>query len=334
MADTVDTAERREVVGSGAAASAASGTNAFSARPEISWAAIIAGAIAALATWLLLYTFGLAVGLSSIDPGDSGSLKSSGIFTGIWGLVSPLLALFLGGFVAGRMAGVPARSEGATHGFIVWGLTTLLGAMFVVMALSALIGGVASVGRAAIGAGGAAVQRGVAAGPGLREAANWFGLDAEDAIRPVNDRLRAEGKPTITSDQVVNASRDVVGTAVREGRFDREMLIGALSQNTALARGDAEEIAARVETQFQNARSSVGASLQDAARSAGTAAMEAADASGRVFWGVFGALLLGLISSVAGGALGIRRASDRRQPQRAAPFVRVNPAAPPREAYP
>lgn len=331
MADTVETAERREVV---VGAGTALGPNAFAARPQISWAAIFGGAIAALALWLLLYTFGVAIGLSSIDPGNFGSVKSSGIFTGVWGLVSPLLALFLGGFIAGRMAGVPARSEGAAHGFIVWGLTTLAGAMFLAMALSALMGSVASVGRAAIGAGAAAVQRGAAAGPGLRDAANWFGLDAEDAIRPVNDRLRAEGKPTITADQVVNASRDVVATAAREGRFDREVLIGALSQNTALARGDAEEIAARVETQFQNARSSVGANLQDAARSAGTAAMQAADASGRVFWGIFGALLLGLISSVAGGAVGVRRTSDRRHVQRAAPFARVNPAAPPREAYP
>src|ERR1051325_12225951 len=75
-------------------------------RPLISWGAIFGGAFAALGLWMLLYAFGLAIGLTGLDPNDKGSLKSSGIFTGVWGLLAPLLALFIRGFVAGRGAGV------------------------------------------------------------------------------------------------------------------------------------------------------------------------------------------------------------------------------------
>ena len=88
-------------------------------RPLISWGAIFGGAFSALGIWLLLYAFGLAVGLSSINPNDAHSLKGSGIFTGIWGLLTPLIALFVGSMVAARVSGVPRRWEGAAHGLIV-----------------------------------------------------------------------------------------------------------------------------------------------------------------------------------------------------------------------
>ena len=40
---------------------------------------------------------GLALGLSAVNPEATNSLRGTGIFTGIWSLVIPLIALFLGG---------------------------------------------------------------------------------------------------------------------------------------------------------------------------------------------------------------------------------------------
>ena len=85
--------------------------------PRSAWGQSSRAAVSALGLWLLLYAFGLAVGLTAIDPNNPGSLRSSGIFTGVWGLVSPLVALFIGGFVAGRGTGVFRRGEGAMHGW-------------------------------------------------------------------------------------------------------------------------------------------------------------------------------------------------------------------------
>jgi hypothetical protein len=68
------------------------------------WGAIFAGAVAALASWALLVSLGLAIGLSTAKGGAE-SLRASGIFTGIWGAISPLIALFVGGLVAGRASG-------------------------------------------------------------------------------------------------------------------------------------------------------------------------------------------------------------------------------------
>src|SRR5688500_12764152 len=92
---------------------------------RLSWGAIFAGAVAALGVWMMLYALGLALGLSSLDPNDPNTLKSSGAFTGIWGLITPLAALFVGGMVAGRGAGIVTKLGGAIHGLVVWGLTAL-----------------------------------------------------------------------------------------------------------------------------------------------------------------------------------------------------------------
>ena len=79
-----------------------------------------------------------------------------------------------------------------SHGLVMWGLTTLLGASMVAVAISALVGGAVSVGKAAVGAGGGAIG---AAATGSGGAARWLGIDASDALGPINQRLRAEGKP-------------------------------------------------------------------------------------------------------------------------------------------
>src|SRR4051794_38179263 len=82
---------------------------------RIAWSSIFGGVVAALGVWALLYALGLALGLSAIDPNNPDSAKPSGIFTGIWSLIVPLIALFVGGLVAGRGAGLISRGGGALH---------------------------------------------------------------------------------------------------------------------------------------------------------------------------------------------------------------------------
>src|SRR6185312_15472416 len=86
------------------------------AHPRVSWGAVFAGAVAAVGLWMLLYALGLAIGASTLNVQNAESAKSTGIFTGVWGAVAPLVALFVGGLVAGRGAGVASRGDGALHG--------------------------------------------------------------------------------------------------------------------------------------------------------------------------------------------------------------------------
>ena len=291
---------------------------------KLNWGAILGGAFVALGMWILLYSLGLALGLSSVDPGDPGSARSAGIGTGIWSLIAPLIALFVGGYVAARTAGVVDKTGGALHGAVLWGLTTLAGTILMGMAITSLMGAVFNVGKTAVGAAGSAVSSAASQSGGVAQA---FGLNADDAIAPINQRLRQEGKPTITSDQVQAATKDVVNTAVRTGNLDRNLLVSSIAENTKLSRQDAEEVATRVEQQFNQTKSQVGQQAGQVGQQVQEGALKAADTTGRVFWGIFGALLLGLVSSVLGSTLGVSKR------QRIHAEGAVTPA-PRREVYP
>lgn len=261
---------------------------------KLSWSAIFGGVVAALGIWTLLYAFGLAIGLSAINPNDPSSAKGSGIFTGVWGVFVPLVALFIGGAVAGRGAGLINRAGGGIHGLVVWGVTTIFGAFLVGNLIMSAIGGIAQVGAGAVKSGGNILgQQG-------QGAARAFGIDANGALGPINQRLREEGKPEVTANQLQAATRDVVQSALRTGSIDRETLVTSIANETALSRQDAEELADRIDAQFRST-----------ARNVRTGALQAADTTGKAFWGVFGALLLGLISAVIGGTVGVSRRQQR-----------------------
>lgn len=308
------------------------GTGVIGAPLRLSWPAIFAGAVAALALWAMLYTFGLALGLSTVDPNDPGSLKSSGIFTGIWSLLSPLVALFLGGMVASRGAGIVTRTGGALHGLVMWGLTTLAGAWVLSYIVGALASGVASVGKTAVGSGAQAVSGAASGAGGLGSLAQTFGINADDALAPINQRLRAEGKPTITAEQLTAATKDVVQEGLRQGRIERELLATNLAQHTALSRADAEEVAGRVETQFNTAKDQMSAQLSSAKQSIQQGTLKAAGATGKAFWGVFGALFLGMISAILGAIAGVSKRQRAWAGEK--PRGTGQAATPHREVYP
>ena len=297
-------------------------------RARLSWGAIFGGTVAALSLWVLLYALGLALGLSTVEPDDPGSVRSSGIFTGIYGLIAPLIALFVGGLVAGRVSGFFDRGSDFIHGLLMWGMTTLAGTWLVATLLGSVISGVASAGKAAVQAGGAAAGALAEGAQGAAGLPGTLGIDAEDALAPINQRLRAEGKPAITPAQLQSTIRDATQQAVRQGRVDRSTLVQSIAQNTALSQAEASELAGRLETQLNQARSQISETARSAGRAAQDGALKAADATGKAFWGVFGALLLGLIAAVAGARVGmnrVRRVSGTRDRPTGQPILREQP---------
>lgn len=267
---------------------------------KLSWGAILGGTVVALGVLILLYSLGLALGLSSVDPSNPDSARSAGIGTGIWGLIAPLIALFIGGFLAARTAGVVDKAGGAMHGAVMWGLTAIAGVILMGMVVSTIVGTAVKATTSVVGATGAAVAGAASQGG---DAAQAFGLDANDALGPVNERLKAEGKPTITANQFEAATKDIVTTAVRTGNVDRELLVTSIAENTRLSRQDSEDVANRVQAQIDGAKAKMG----QVGEQVQLGALKAADKTGRAFWGVFGALLLGLIASVLGAGLGVSK---------------------------
>jgi len=290
-----------------------------SAHPRISWGAVFAGAVAAVGLWMLLYAFGLAIGASTLNVQDAGSAKATGIFTGVWGAVAPLIALFIGGIVAGRGAGVDRRGDGALHGFVTWGLAAIGGAWLLASLVGAIAGGVASVGKTA------AKAAGGASAPQIEQAMRTAGLDANDLVRPVNERLSAAGRPTVSPRQMEAAARDVLQRSVRTGTIDQQVIVQSLADNTSLSQSDAQQVAGQLDSQLQNARGQLMNQVQSAA-----------DAAGKALWGAFVALALGLIAAIVGGIVGVPGLRRQRPRRERVPAPVPPPHAPirTREVYP
>lgn len=259
-------------------------------RGNVRWGALFAGTILTLGLWMLLMVLGIALGLTAIKPGEQ-SIAGESIFTGIWSLVAPLVALFFGSWATARLAGSHLRWSGALHGAVVWALSSLVGFWVIAGTLGAAVSGVAQLGGQAV----SGVTQG-ASNVSLEQ----LGINTNDLLGPVNERLRAEGKPEVTGPQIEAAAKDGLSTAVREGRFDRQVFIGALSRNTDLSQQDSQQIAGEIETAWNKRMDQAGGFLQGAQQKA----LAAADQTGKALWWVFGMMLLGLISAILGGLAG------------------------------
>jgi hypothetical protein len=143
---------------------------------NLSWRAIIAGTVAGLAIHLLLTTLGLGLGIGALEPiTDENPVSKLGIGAGIAWCVSALIALFGGGWVAGRFAPSDYKLSGTIHGFLVWSLATV--AMFVFTTTGA-----------GVAIGGAAQLLGMAAKP-VAAATSGVTDIAKDAIKQNTDAI-------------------------------------------------------------------------------------------------------------------------------------------------
>jgi hypothetical protein len=100
----------------------------------VSWAAIIAGAVVAAATSVLLLALGSGFGLASVSPWPDGSSPVTfTVMTAIWLIVMQWVASGLGGYLTGRLRtrwiGTHTHEvffRDTAHGFLSWALATVI----------------------------------------------------------------------------------------------------------------------------------------------------------------------------------------------------------------
>src|ERR1700733_9213086 len=129
-----------------------------STSPGVSWGAVIAGAFVAAALSLALLSLGTGIGLSSVSPWASVGASASAIgwTTIAWLILMQLIALSIGGYLAGRLrtkwVSVHAHEvyfRDTAHGFLVWAVGLVLTAAFLASAATSVIGGATRTGAAA-----------------------------------------------------------------------------------------------------------------------------------------------------------------------------------------
>jgi hypothetical protein len=129
---------------------------------RIGWGAVIAGFFIATVTQILLNSLGFAIGLSTVDPQMQASGKTLGIGAGIWTLVTTLISVFIGAWVAGRYTSIREKGEGPLQGVLVWSLSLFFFVWIAAMGVGSALGGLMGVVGQGVagGAQGAASQMG------------------------------------------------------------------------------------------------------------------------------------------------------------------------------
>ena len=112
------------------------------AMKKISWASIWAGTLIGIVVLILLNMLGLGIGFSSLDIQEERNPASGlGIGSAVWYIVSSLVALFVAGWVSGRLAQTRRIFDGALHGILTWCIITLASLYFLTTTIGSIIGG-------------------------------------------------------------------------------------------------------------------------------------------------------------------------------------------------
>lgn len=259
---------------------------------RVSWGAIFAGVTAAIAVQLLLNLLGAGVGAATINPQQPGQGLALG--AAIWFVVSSVISLFVGGWIAGRLAGIPNKRDGALHGFVTWSLASLALVYLLSTAVGGLLGGAASV---------------------LGQTASLAGRGAQAATPAVTNVIaQATG---VTPEQVEADAGDLardsnfqafVAGVIRNGQVtpqDRQALANLLVNRRNMSMQEANATIDRWQAQIAQG-------VQQTKQTAAQAAKTAASGVSKGAFGSFFALLLGLIAAVAGSWAGTQESGQFR----------------------
>ena len=276
---------------------------------RISWGAIVAGAVVALAIGLMLNVLGTAIGATLVDAAerDTPDASSFGIGAGIWLLVSNLIGLGIGGYVAARLSGTASRTDATLHGMAMWAASFLISAVL----LGNLVAGVASTAASGVSGAIGGIARGagsVASAAGEQVADRTSTGTIQSATQQIIDRaqnaLAGTGNPpaSMNSDQRKAEMATLMGRRVSDGNLsgaDRERLTALVAAEYNISPQEAQQRLAQTEQQAQQA-------LQQAEQRAREAADATAKGASVASFSIFLTMLLGLIVAVVGARRGTR----------------------------
>ena len=209
---------------------------------RVSWGAIFAGVVVALVVQVLLTMLGVGIGVATLDPGagDNPAVSTFSVVTGIWYVLSGIIAAFAGGYIAARMSGKTVATTGALHGLTTWAFTTLLVLYLLSTAVGGIVGGAFNGITSAVGGLGQTVAQ--TAAPIIAEA---------NPLDAIENQVRASGNdPEALNAAATNAIRALV-TGDEAGADEAR---GQAAQALATARGipldQAQQQVAQMEEQY------------------------------------------------------------------------------------
>lgn len=215
----------------------------------VSWAAIVAGAVASLSLTIVLLWFGTGMGFSVVSPWSNSGISATTfkIGTGLYLVVVAMISSAVGGHVAGRLRtqwyGIHSNEvyfRDTAQGFLAWALASLVGTLLLASAATTILGSTA--GGLSLGASTAATQSPSAVSGYVDQ---LLRADATAATVPVGDPadIRSELTRLLTSS--LTSDRDVKPA-------DRIYVAQVVARRTGLSQADAEKRVNDVVTQAKS----------------------------------------------------------------------------------
>ena len=307
---------------------------------KVSWGAVFAGMVIAVVVQLVLSLLGAGIGLSTVDPlrYNTPDASTFGMGAGIWWVISSVIALFAGGWVAGHLSGSPDKTDAVLHGLLTWGVAAIVTVYLLASIVGTVVkGGASVVGKAASVAGSGI---GAAAGPvgdmaKSQLSANGITLDS---LKDQVQKLMAQtGNPALQPGAIAaqasaaagqmtsaatnagatgNAPADDLQSALQRiitsgkdtvDQGNRESVINVVMAKTGVSRPEAEQRTDAWIKQYQDARAQFEQKKTEAEAKARQAADDAASASSKAALGAVAALVLGALAAAFGGVAARRR---------------------------
>jgi hypothetical protein len=279
------------------------------------WGAIFAGAVAALALQIVLMMFGAGLGLAIYNPISNDSpVASFGAGAAVVQGLSAVIALWAGGWVAGRFLGRAGLKTGGLHGFMVWSLATVIaiialstGAGWALGDLSKIVGGGLSIaGKPAAAAGGLTEMAKNALDRNRSMLASF--LDEGLANRPSGktpaDAIRAKRDIGFAVTRLFTAS----DAAMAE---NQKALITVLVDEQGMTEADARKMVEGWSASYEKLKADLDATKEAIAQRARELAEKTATALSILSLCYFAAFVLGAVFACLGGKHGGACASKR-----------------------
>ncbi len=275
---------------------AADAQDAGASASAVSWAAIFAGAVGALAVTPIMIELGLGLGLSSVSAWDNfgASARTIGVAGGIWLIFVQWMSAGTGGYLAGRLrtrwTGLHTDEvffRDTAHGFLAWAVATAVGVMLLAMAAgSALNAGGRALGAVASGAtqlasgaiGGATASGSSSANAGTPGELSYF---VDTLLRPGNPGNQSSG--TVAASGSDQANRAEIGRILArdlaQGELspdDRTYIAQVVASRAGMSQADAEKRVDDTIAQIKNAEATARQAAEQARKASATAAIATA----------------------------------------------------------
>jgi hypothetical protein len=290
------------------------GINA-SLRPTVSWQAVFAGAVIALAIELLLAVLGLAVGLTVASPGQAGGgANGLGLAAAIWWIVSCIISLFIGSYAGARLANVPSRYDGLLQGLVIWGVGVLVSVWVLSAAATGLVHGVVTALGGTISAVGHGIESTapqIASALGTTQGGEPSGQQLQDQARLLFEPQNPEPQQ-MSRDQsvaaVARATPDLLAGGDKAAAA-KDRISAIIAAQLKISQADAEQRVDQFQQRVQQAKTQAAQTAQSAASQATGVASDAA-------YAIFVALIVTAIGAGLGGSMARPRRVLRRNGER------------------